>query len=540
MFQPHIRPHLVDFHLANKWLQFCKSTHENLCDQWTNKEQLEGLKLIDCCSNLIVAAPAGACYAALSYVWGCPKINKDNGASSSDSINTSSSPFSQTIRDAIIVTKKLGMKFLWVDKYCIDQTDAKEKHDQISQMGLIYRRAEITIIAAAGDDADSGLHGVGDMPRRLQPIAEVGDFSVISTMALPYQTIPASTWATRGWTLQEAVLSRRRLAFTENQVYFECYNMTCSENLPPDLQLVHGTSDIAYRFLHRGIFTGRINSRFKIHNESWIGGSERYLELTMDYSARTLTYESDFHNAFAGIMGYFLQEYGVLNIWGVPVIWSVFRWYKTFFAKALLWYHKACVQSSKAKPYRRQCSLNESSQFADGHTVEFPSWSWVGWCGEIAYPDTCHWHNLQGFYGDVRLEIPGRKEQTPLNDISRDSILAKFDSQPDALILEANVVDDYDINLDDGSFPRKITIKGCSVKWLLSEGSTDPKSLFEMLKSRKIELLEILTDFMANETKGRVLCLVVENHKDYSSRVGIATVEGVFSIPGSKKVVRLK
>jgi hypothetical protein len=138
------------------------------------------------------------------------------------------------------------------------------------------------------------------------------------------------------------------------------------------------------------------------------------------------------------------------------------------------------------------------------------------------------------------LEIPGRKEQTPLNDISRDSILAKFDSQPDALILEANVVDDYDINLDDGSFPRKITIKGCSVKWLLSEGSTDPKSLFEMLKSRKIELLEILTDFMANETKGRVLCLVVENHKDYSSRVGIATVEGVFSIPGSKKVVRLK
>jgi hypothetical protein len=31
-------------------------------------------------------------------------------------------------------------------------------------------------------------------------------------------TIAKSTWSTHGWTFQEAVLSRRRLVFTEDQI----------------------------------------------------------------------------------------------------------------------------------------------------------------------------------------------------------------------------------------------------------------------------------------------------------------------------------
>jgi hypothetical protein len=38
----------------------------------------------------------------------------------------------------------------------------------------------------------------------------------------PAIVIGRSCWASRGWTFKEAILSARRLVFTEYQVYFEC------------------------------------------------------------------------------------------------------------------------------------------------------------------------------------------------------------------------------------------------------------------------------------------------------------------------------
>jgi len=260
----------------------------------------------------------------------------------------------------------------------------------------------------------------------------------------------------------------------------------------------------------------------------------------MDYSGRTLTYESDYYNAFAGIMRYFLQDYGLQYLWGVPMVSHIFHGYNIFLARALLWYHKAYGQSSENKPYRRMFSLNGSSEIANGHTIWFPSWSWIGWCGKIAYPDTS---NCLGSFSlrDVRLEIAGRHEQTPLYEYLRWSIYGEEFAQPDAFLhLDVKVVETYEMSLDDGSFPPAITLNGCPTKWFLSEGLADSRALFEKLKSGKIELLELLTDYAANGGKGRRFFLVVENHTDYASRVGVAIVEGAFSIGGRKRVVRLR
>ncbi|KAH6647812.1 heterokaryon incompatibility [Truncatella angustata] len=57
------------------------------------------------------------------------------------------------VRDAISATKSLGYRYLWVDKHCIDQSNETDIRRQISQMGNIYAQAEVTIIAAAGQDA---------------------------------------------------------------------------------------------------------------------------------------------------------------------------------------------------------------------------------------------------------------------------------------------------------------------------------------------------------------------------------------------------
>lgn len=80
--------------------------------------------------------------------------------------------------DALSVTKALGYRYLWVDKFCIDQTDENAKLEQIRHMDSVYECAELTIIAAAGADGSNGLPGVASRPRKQQPMAFSGRYQI--------------------------------------------------------------------------------------------------------------------------------------------------------------------------------------------------------------------------------------------------------------------------------------------------------------------------------------------------------------------------
>jgi hypothetical protein len=67
----------------------------------------------------------------------------------------------RTIEDVITVTQKLDFRYLWVDRYCINQQREKGKAHQIGKMDEIYMNAELTIIAAAGSNPNYGLPSVG-------------------------------------------------------------------------------------------------------------------------------------------------------------------------------------------------------------------------------------------------------------------------------------------------------------------------------------------------------------------------------------------
>jgi hypothetical protein len=64
------------------------------------------------------------------------------------------------IGDSIDATLRLKFRYLWIDRYCIDQSDDLSKDTQIGQMDLIYAHAQLTIIAEAGEDPKNGLPGV--------------------------------------------------------------------------------------------------------------------------------------------------------------------------------------------------------------------------------------------------------------------------------------------------------------------------------------------------------------------------------------------
>ncbi|KAF2428333.1 HET-domain-containing protein, partial [Tothia fuscella] len=210
----------VEFGVCRYWIERCSTGHDGC--RTPPPSNLPGLKVIDCQLMMLVRYPPRCHYITLSYVWG-KQTSAARTVNVGDAFPERSCP--RVIRDAIAVTKILGYRYLWIDRYCIDQNDAKDKESQLAIMDLIYETATLTLVAAAGEDDQHGLPGAGTQPivyRESQPRVHIGDLTLVST--LPDVTFPIhrSRWVKRGWTYQEAMLSRRLLIFTPIQVYFIC------------------------------------------------------------------------------------------------------------------------------------------------------------------------------------------------------------------------------------------------------------------------------------------------------------------------------
>ncbi|KAF5873132.1 putative tol protein [Botrytis fragariae] len=118
-------------------------------------------------------------------------------------------PVPAVIKDAIEVSLKLGLRFIWVDRYCIRQDDP-EKHRLILSMDEVYAKTCITIIAAAGKTAADGLPGISNIPRLAQTETHIGGSTLLELPSILNST-RSSTWTQRGWTYQEGLLYTRHL-----------------------------------------------------------------------------------------------------------------------------------------------------------------------------------------------------------------------------------------------------------------------------------------------------------------------------------------
>lgn len=351
-----------DLTAASLWLEYCKINHPFRCPGW-KKSAVSGLRLIDCTTLTIRESESETPFVALSYVWG-NMGNVHARLRRTRNGRLLQKRLSPVIIDAICVTKTLGFQYLWVDKLCIDQNDAVTKHEQIKQMGAIYENAELTIIAAAGEDETHGLPGVGKRPRAPQNTASFSGMSVLPTMKHPHSSIRSSRWASRGWTFQEAVLSRRRLVFTGHHLYFECncmsrfqsvYNL---EDEPSTGDKLSWVDDERSRVFGKPIaYECGPTSVFR-----------QYLRAIEDYSPRELRYDADSLNAFQGIIQWYSKLDTPYNaIWGMP--YPVQRRERSLsFCPALTWRHTQSCWENSRQPRRRP---------------EFPSWTWAGWAGAV-------------------------------------------------------------------------------------------------------------------------------------------------------------
>ncbi|KAG8428721.1 hypothetical protein J3459_002520 [Metarhizium acridum] len=127
------------------------------------------------------------------------------------------------------LVRSLGLRYLWVDTLCIVQDDNDTVQRNLDNMALMYANSLLTVIAAHGSDAESGLRPSSpDTPQlpvlhfphislRLQPAAgKVGD-------------ITQAKWSSRAWTFQEALFSRRCLVFGQQTSWY-CRTVTFEES----------------------------------------------------------------------------------------------------------------------------------------------------------------------------------------------------------------------------------------------------------------------------------------------------------------------
>ncbi|KAF1968722.1 HET-domain-containing protein [Bimuria novae-zelandiae CBS 107.79] len=287
--------------------------------------------------------------------------------------------FPKTIRDSMEIARELSFRYLWVDRYCIDQDDKDDQHTQIAQMELIYSSVALTIIAAAGKDPASNLPSINGTTRTKQQVLRVDSHIFAQTLPHPNWSLTHTTWATRGWTYQEGILSHRRLIFTTEQVLWECDSMNCLEALDLPLDAMHT----------------RDRSRFRAHvppgsftNKSPGSVSYDVMRYVSEYYERDLSYPSDAINAMRDIFKTFVASPSkVYHICGVPVLCSVPKTelnsapnaLEQSFLRGLFWHH--------SEPGRRR--------------IEFPSWSWAGWEDGKIHPEFYRpeWLFNEQFYG---------------------------------------------------------------------------------------------------------------------------------------------
>jgi hypothetical protein len=298
------------------------------------------------------------------------------------------------------VRKTFNIIKLWLIsiRFCIDADKPDEKHDQIRRMGDIYRAAEFTIVAAPGSSGAAGIPGVGSSTRDPQHTSRMKKITLLPTLPHPTFSISNTTWATRGWTYQEAVLSRRRIVFTSQQVYFECGAMQCVEALdhyatPRKDSGLFGNPSASALFYRTGQFSGDNevipfgyrNMRNKFQSgkkDNVLSALERLWHQIEEYSSRQLTFDHDGLNAFVGILGdaCLNNKLVLYHVMGLPVLLASMHF---MMLQTLLWSTGRFKQSTSNNVSIGAFTLSDPSI----RRPSLPSWSWAGWRATIQQPE---------------------------------------------------------------------------------------------------------------------------------------------------------
>ncbi|KAK2737455.1 heterokaryon incompatibility protein [Colletotrichum kahawae] len=347
------------FTLLREWIRSCDSdpSHEACRRSKYHDVTKAPTRLIDVGELRLVSSNSVSVsdYVALSHCWG--KLEKhqrfclyrDNINELQRSIEFERLP--QNFMDAVIVTRGLGIKYLWIDSICIIQDDAQDWEVESSKMEEVFSCAYVTISAVSAKSSLAGF--LGERPSRAcvrfqadgkQPLyvcPAIDDF---------HRDVELGEISKRGWVLQERALSRRTIYYTSTQVYWECGAGVRCETL-------------RRLYNSKSAFLGDANFPHSALNHYKDGRQMLIQDLYERYSALEFSYASDRAVAILGLQKRLARAFETRATYGL---------FATYLRRGLLW------RRAQAEP------MTIIAQPSGRHV---PSWSWFSKMGAIKYMD---------------------------------------------------------------------------------------------------------------------------------------------------------
>ncbi|KAI0325395.1 HET-domain-containing protein [Cubamyces sp. BRFM 1775] len=422
-------------------------------------------RLIDCSDpgrlRLVETHPGmHGTYVALSYVWGEDQPHQTTEANlSSYMARIDPAILPQTILDAIHVTRALGIDLLWIDGLCIVQDSEKDIHHELSRMRYVYRHAVLTIDASSAARVSEGFlqdRALEPMPNAVLPllcppgnpseqsadgtwvglIYLVEKWSMIRTR---HHSIsngkPTSHTASRGWCLQERLLSTRSLVFTTQTLQLRCHTETHN---------VGGAGHNGYNDapqLPDAIF--HPDRHLAPGSNEWKGIHSRWWRIVEDYTRRKLSNPSDRLVAISALAEMFAPTLGPDYLAGL--------WRRTLLTD-LFW---SCDSP---------CSLEPT-------VYHGPSWSWASTDNDVYWHNTweiggpfpeMYWHNTPEietpFAEIVRCTVTPRNKDLPMGPVADASLILRSCLLPCKWVIEkpkpwGDLVAEFPLSLSPFSLP---------------------------------------------------------------------------------------
>ncbi|KEY69346.1 hypothetical protein S7711_09739 [Stachybotrys chartarum IBT 7711] len=357
----------TNYELAKSWLEDCRKCHKGchcgdipvLPTRVIDVGVKDGAELV----RIIHTHGVKAEYMTLSHCWG----GRVTTILTADTINiyTSYLPFEElpaNFRDAITITRRLGVRYLWIDSLCILQDSPQDWEYESKMMASIYGRSTLTISAMASKGSKEGilsqkcpdpsataltttLQATSDNSSQVEITVEQRNWDEESLSTLELYG-PLSS---RGWTLQESLLSPRQLFYGRSRIYWRCrggYKSDAAVDFLPEGPM---TPYIPFDGLSSVLFSDILDPQ--LEDTVDLGLILRnYYQLVELYNERNLTVASDKLPAFSGLAQRFRS---IIRSEYLAGLWS------SDIRNGLLWRSDVRRSRHLTKPYRA------------------PSWSWA-------------------------------------------------------------------------------------------------------------------------------------------------------------------
>lgn len=229
------------FGTLKHWISQCEKHHEQ-CKAATNNRLpdrvLEIMSSEPLRIRLVENCTRREKYACLSHRWAEQTERKYLTKQNLDLYKTEvpEDKLYPLVRDAIEATSRLGLRFIWIDCYCIIQNDIKDWEAEAAKMASIYENAFFTISATFAERGDSMFSTMAREYEAFQ-VTEISGEPVYIRRRLLHPC--ATDWMLeeklrgplleRAWVFQERLLSRRFIHFTPSEIFWECRESTWCE-----------------------------------------------------------------------------------------------------------------------------------------------------------------------------------------------------------------------------------------------------------------------------------------------------------------------